>query len=61
MSYEIDRLLAQEKAERAAASRCGSPEARDSHIMMAERCADLAWSLNENDKALPFIPSGLWH
>jgi len=61
MSYEIDHLLAREKAERAAASKSTNAEARDVHTMIAERCADWAWSLNESDKALPPIPSGLWH
>ena len=58
---EIERLLSREEVERSAASKATDADVRDAYFMLAERYADLAWSLNENDEDLPPIRSGLWH
>jgi hypothetical protein len=56
---EIEQLLDCERAERSAATHANDDESRDRHVMKAERCADRAWSLSEEDD-LPYMPSGLW-
>jgi hypothetical protein len=56
---EIERLLAREREERAAAAAATDPESRDRHFMAAERYADQVWSLEEAHD-LPYRASGLW-
>ena len=57
---QIDQLLAFEQQERLAASHAADAESRDTHVIQAERYADLAWRLNEAQDDIPHIPSGLW-
>ena len=57
---EIDKLLDCEQQERRAASEAADPDSRDTHIIQAERFADLAWRLNEAEGDMPHSPSGLW-
>ena len=57
---EITDLLAAERREREAADHAKASEARDAHVMRAERYADRAWSLAEEDNECPHIPSGVW-
>jgi uncharacterized protein (DUF2336 family) len=59
-SDEVTHLLVREKEERTLAVRCRNEGARDSHIMLAERYADQAWSLSEVHDEAPYIPSKLW-
>jgi hypothetical protein len=56
----IEQCLAVEARERAAAERASNEIARDLHVMLAERYADEAWSLNEADDNLAHSVSGLW-
>ncbi len=56
----IEQCIAAETRERAAADRASNATARDLHIMLAERYADEAWSLNEADDNLDHFVSGLW-
>jgi hypothetical protein len=57
----VHYLLSRAREERDAAALAQDKEAQETHVMLAERYADQAWSLNESAKDLPAIPSGLWH
>ena len=57
---QITFLLSRAQEERNAAALAGDIDARETHIMLAERYADQAWSLNEAVDDLPAIPSNLW-
>ena len=49
MSSDVDHAyhMAREAAERVAAGKAASDAARDSHLRLAERHADRAWSISE--------------
>ena len=55
----LDYFRKREAEERQAASESLSPYASGAHFQMAERYADMAWSLEEASDA-PYKPSGLW-
>lgn len=57
---EIAKLLDAERRERAAADEAKANDTRDRHVMLAERYADQAWSLAENDRDCPHVPSTVW-
>ena len=56
---DVDYWLKREAEERAAERRASNVFAREAHFRMAERYADLAWSLAETLDGPP-VASGLW-
>lgn len=48
--HEIDYCTRREQEERAAAAVAAHQAAFDAHFVMAERYADRAWSLTQNER-----------
>jgi len=55
----LDYCRRREDEEREAAASTKCPQAQDVHFQMAERYADLAWSIEESTDAA-YRPSSLW-
>ena len=55
----IDQCLARERLERRLAEAAENSAAHDEHFMLAERYADRAWALAENND-VPYVASPLW-
>lgn len=60
ISDEIARCVDAEARERQRAAAASGLATRDRHIMLAERYADRAWSLAEDETDLEPVPSTLW-
>ena len=60
VAEKIGALVNAEKRERERAAEKAAGAARDRHVMRAERHADEAWSLAENDPEAEPVPSPIW-
>jgi hypothetical protein len=57
---EIARYVDAEQRERQLAEAASGAKAKDRHVMLAERYADRAWSLAEQQVDCDPVPSTLW-
>jgi hypothetical protein len=55
----VNLCLAREREERRLADDASDEGVRDTHFMLAERYADQAWAIAENND-IGFIPSRIW-
>ncbi|WP_404711840.1 hypothetical protein [Sphingomonas sp. MMS24-J13] len=56
----LEDLLTAERREREAAEQAANDLVRDRHFMAAERLADRAWSIAEQTRGCPPVPSSIW-